>query len=204
MCRILLNEDPDQALQSVPTITRNFPLHDFYAKVWPSRLYHGSAFQTQIWTIEVISEGDDLWHGTRLTSDFWFIPWTKNSQLEQKREMQTYNAELQNGFRDPVPFWPLDPGCVKSRSRSGIRNEYPGSYFQDLRNNFWVRDKESFWPGSRMMEKFGSGVRIRNIDIMPGFPWFPVRDNRSWSGYADASRPQRGEGWCIQRTKPEK
>ncbi len=41
---------------------------------------------------------------------------------------------------DPVPFWPLDPGSgmsKKSRSGSGIQDEHLGSYFWELRNNFW-------------------------------------------------------------------
>ncbi len=44
-------------------------------------------------------------------------------------------------IRDPVPFWPLDPGsgmCRKSGSGSGsrIRAKQPGSYFWVLRNPF--------------------------------------------------------------------
>ncbi len=31
------------------------------------------------------------------------------------------------------------PGWVKE-SRSGIRDEHPGSYFQELRNNLWVKN----------------------------------------------------------------
>ncbi len=53
---------------------------------------------------------------------------------------------------DPVPICPLDPRSgaylppgsgvsKKSRSGSGIRigDEHPGSYFQEPRNNFWVK-----------------------------------------------------------------
>ncbi len=75
-----------------------------------------------------------------------------------------------SGIRDPVPFWPLDPGSGmgrKSASGSGIRDEQPGSYFLELRNPFFlvflglkylnylmrigIRD-----PGWR---QFGSGIR---------------------------------------------
>jgi hypothetical protein len=37
--------------------------------------------------------------------------------------------------------WIRDPGWVKksgSGSGSGIRDEHPGLYFRELRNNFWV------------------------------------------------------------------
>jgi hypothetical protein len=49
-----------------------------------------------------------------------------------------------------VPFRPRDPGWVKIRIR--IRDEQPGSYFQDLRNNFWVKILKFFDadPGSGM------------------------------------------------------
>ncbi len=39
-------------------------------------------------------------------------------------------------IRDPVPFWPLDPGWVK---KIMIRDEQPGLYFRELINNFWVK-----------------------------------------------------------------
>ncbi len=37
-------------------------------------------------------------------------------------------------IRDPVPFWPLDPGWVKTTIR--IRDERTSAYFLELRNNF--------------------------------------------------------------------
>jgi hypothetical protein len=58
------------------------------------------------------------------------------------------------GYRSPVTFkqrcgsesgircfLPLDPGWVPIKLRSGIpiRDEYPGSYFLELGNNFWVK-----------------------------------------------------------------
>jgi hypothetical protein len=50
----------------------------------------------------------------------------------------------------------------KKKVKIRIRDEHPGSYFRQLRNNFWVknsviRDPESSDPGSGM-EKFGSGI----------------------------------------------
>jgi hypothetical protein len=47
------------------------------------------------------------------------------------------------------------------KSGSGIRrDEQPGSYFRELRNNFWVRD-----PG---WKEFGSGIeKIRIRDKNP-------------------------------------
>ncbi len=48
-------------------------------------------------------------------------------------------AVLRIRIRDPVPFWPLDPGSgmgKQSESGSGIRDEQPGSYFLELRNHF--------------------------------------------------------------------
>ncbi len=42
-------------------------------------------------------------------------------------------------IRDPVPFWPLDPGSrMGKKSGSGKRDE-PGSYFRELRNNILVK-----------------------------------------------------------------
>ncbi len=73
-------------------------------------------------------------------------------------------------IRDPVPFWPLDPGSGmgrKSASGSGIRDEQPGSYFLELRNHFLglkyfnslirIRDGDSSDPG---WKKVGSGINI--------------------------------------------
>ncbi len=58
-----------------------------------------------------------------------------------------------------MPFWPLDPGWIKSK----IRDEHPGSYFRV--NNFWVKilkffnaDPGIFWLWIRHSgwQKFGS------------------------------------------------
>jgi hypothetical protein len=62
------------------------------------------------------------------------------------------NAVLRIRIRDPVPFWPLDPGSgvgKKLGSASGIRirDEQPGSYFRELKK-----------LGSGM-QKFGSEIR---------------------------------------------
>ncbi len=78
-------------------------------------------------------------------------------------------CESRSGFptvlriRDPMPFWPLGSGMgKKSGSGSGIRNEKPGSYFLELRNNFLglkylnslmrILDPDPGWT------KFGSGI----------------------------------------------
>ncbi len=40
-------------------------------------------------------------------------------------------------IRDPVPFWPLDPGSgMGTKIKILIRDEHPGSYFRKLRNMF--------------------------------------------------------------------
>ncbi len=75
-------------------------------------------------------------------------------------------------IRDPVPFWPRDPGWEKNQDpdpESVPRDEHHGSYFRELRNTFLclkylnsfmrIRIRESFYPGSGM-EKFGSGINI--------------------------------------------
>ncbi len=75
-------------------------------------------------------------------------------------------------IRDPVPFWPLDPGSGMSRksaSGSGIQDEQPGSYFLELRNHFLglkylnslmrIRDGDSSDPG---WKKVGSGIRDKH------------------------------------------
>ncbi len=60
-------------------------------------------------------------------------------------------------IRDPVPFWNLDPGCVK-KSRSGSRMNIPDHISESLETIFWVKilkffdadtDPESFWPWIR-------------------------------------------------------
>ncbi len=38
--------------------------------------------------------------------------------------------------QDPVPFWLLDPGSGMSK-KNRIRDEHPGSYFLEQRNNFF-------------------------------------------------------------------
>jgi hypothetical protein len=40
-------------------------------------------------------------------------------------------------IRDPVPFYP----CIRDENKIKIRirDEHPGSYFRELRNNFWIK-----------------------------------------------------------------
>ncbi len=77
-------------------------------------------------------------------------------------------------IQDPVPFCPLYPGSgmgKKSRSISGIRirDEYPGSYFRELRNNFFGLIPYFFLrcvcgSGTGIRESFGPWIReISNI-----------------------------------------
>ncbi len=179
MCRILINEDPDKRRR---TSLLNFSLNHFYTKVWPSRFYLKSAFQKQIWTLKVISEGADLWHGTRLTSEVWFIPWITNSQLEQKWELQIYYVVLRIRIRDPVPFWPIDTG-------SGMGDPDPGWTSRFI--IFWVKNIWILWCGSGLrsgiwnlfdpgsgMEKFGSGIRISDPQR-----WYYARFSvAAWAG----------------------
>jgi hypothetical protein len=45
-------------------------------------------------------------------------------------------------IRDPVLFLPPRSWMEKIHSLelgSGIQNKYPGSYFQEIKNNFWVK-----------------------------------------------------------------
>ena len=71
-------------------------------------------------------------------------------------------------IRDLVPFRPLDLGSgmgKKSGSGSGIRDEQPGSYFQELRNQFFgleylnslMRIQDPGW------KKVGSGINISDL-----------------------------------------
>jgi hypothetical protein len=58
----------------------------------------------------------------------------------------------------------------KSRSESGIREEHPGSYFRELRNNFWVK--------KNLTLRCGSGSGFRNLfDLDPG-SW--IQDSQHW------------------------
>jgi hypothetical protein len=93
----------------------------------------------------------------------------KNGQLASSASVA--DPDLGSGIR--CFFDHRDPGSEmvkKSRSGSGIRirDEQPGSYFRELRNNFFnvkilkffmrIRDGKNLDPGSGM-EKFGSGIR---------------------------------------------
>ncbi len=55
----------------------------------------------------------------------------KHLKLHKK---SAFFAVLQIQMRDPVLFRSLDPGWEKIKIR--IRDEYPGSYFREIRNNF--------------------------------------------------------------------
>ncbi len=73
-----------------------------------------------------------------------------------------------SGIRDPMPFWPLDPGSLMGK-KSWSGNEQPGWYFRELKKLFfglkylnslmWIRDGTNSDPGSGM-EKVGSGINI--------------------------------------------
>ncbi len=78
----------------------------------------------------------------------------KRERLTRIQNYTVYKTVLRIRIRDPVPFWPLDPG-------SGMNK--PWSYFRELRNNFWIKIHKFFDsdPGSGM-EK----IRIR--DKYPG------------------------------------
>jgi hypothetical protein len=65
-------------------------------------------------------------------------------------------------IRDPVPFWPLDPGSgMGKKIRTRIRDEQPWSYFRELRKNFGVKILNFFLCGSGM-------EKIRIQDKHPG------------------------------------
>jgi hypothetical protein len=73
-------------------------------------------------------------------------------------------AVLRIRIRDPVPFWPLDPGYGmgrKSASGSGIRDEQTRSYFLELRNHFFgLKYLNSLMRiGDPAWRQFGSGIR---------------------------------------------
>ncbi len=86
---------------------------------------------------------------------------------------------IRSGIRCFFDAWILDRGWKKSGS--GIRDEHPGSYFQELRNNCWfkkylnsltrTRIRYLLNPGSGM-EKFcpGSGINIQALQhLWPRF-----------------------------------
>ncbi len=65
-----------------------------------------------------------------------------------------------------MPFRPLDLGSgMGKKIRIRIRDEQPGSYFRELRNNFWVKTLKFFEAdpdqGSRIRNLFdpGSGIQ---------------------------------------------
>jgi hypothetical protein len=85
-------------------------------------------------------------------------------------------------IRDPVPFWPLDLGSgmgKKSGSWSGIRDEQPGSYFRELKNNFLGSNTLLLWC------------------------WSGIRDGKNWvqrSGIIIPD-PQRGSGGASLKSQ---
>jgi hypothetical protein len=87
--------------------------------------------------------------------------WRLSLNVTSQTDVETaYEPVLRIRIRDPVPFWPLDPGSgmsKKSGSGSGIRDEQPGSCLLKLRNQFWVKILKFFYvdPG---WKKFGSGI----------------------------------------------
>ncbi len=110
---------------------------------------------------------------------------------------QHNNTVLRIRIWDPMPFWPLDPVSGmgrKSASRSGIRDEQPGSYFLELRNHFFgfygVKILKFFDadPGSGMetvrirdpgWKKVGSGIRDKHPGSGGGSPY---RQQCTWRG----------------------
>ncbi len=88
------------------------------------------------------------------------------------------HAVLRIRIRDPVPFWPMDPGSgmgktTWSRSRIRIRDEHSESYFRELRNNFSVNILKFFDadadPGIFLTLDPGSGMEKNRIrDKHPG------------------------------------
>ncbi len=93
--------------------------------------------------------------------------------------------------------WPLDPGWVK-KIKIRIRDEHPGSYFRELRNNFSgkntylnslmrIRIRESFWPG---WKKFGSGINIP--DSQHCWKLYRTWGAETWRRWD----PRWGGRWC--------
>ncbi len=71
---------------------------------------------------------------------------------------------------DPVPFWPLDPGSgIGKKSGSGIRiqDEQPGSYFRELRKQFFG------------LKYLNSSMRIRKPEAYPGSFWSWFQDGKN-------------------------
>ncbi len=85
---------------------------------------------------------------------------------------------LRNRIRDPVPFWPLDPGSgMVKKSGSGyvirIRDEQPGSYFRELLR-IRIRNTAIFIMGFR----FRYHIFVRYETERTDAPWI-VQKNTS-------------------------
>jgi hypothetical protein len=75
-------------------------------------------------------------------------------------------------IRDPVPFWPLDPGSgMSKKSGFGSGMNYPDHISESLETMLWVKilifsdaDPESFWPWiwNPGWKKFGYGIRDKH------------------------------------------
>ncbi len=97
----------------------------------------------------------------------------KNSGFDRNLDTGTVRKRnitvLRIRIRDPMPFWPLDPGSGRGKKiKIRIRDEHPGSYFRELKTIFWgleilklfYADLESFWPWiwDPGWKKFGSST----------------------------------------------
>jgi hypothetical protein len=72
-------------------------------------------------------------------------------------------------IRDQWPFWSLHPGSgMVKKIRNRIRDEQPGSYFRELRNNFFGLKYLILLCGSGMEKsRIRDPVLARRQDVLP-------------------------------------
>ncbi len=78
-------------------------------------------------------------------------------------------------------FCAFDPGIRDGESGFGIRDEHPGSYFRELRNNFAADpDPGSFRPWI-LDGKFGSGIRYKHSGsptlVLANYRYFTISES---------------------------
>ncbi len=97
----------------------------------------------------------------------------KGMELKMKEKRETFRISLNCllettvlliRIRDPVPFWPLDPGFgMVEKSVSRTRMNIP-DYFE---KNFWVENTKILWCGSGIRNLFDPGSGMEKSD--PGW-----------------------------------
>ncbi len=153
--------DPDQRL--IPRPTYFLRLIVCCAPMPAERLGHGFRFIARhLWWLCFGSGCRRLC--VRIKNTY---PNSKTKMTHVQESKKKAEAVLRIRFRDPVPFWPLDPGWKKT----GSGMNFPEHFSESLETVFRVKNIWIIWCGSgtgirylfdagSAMEKLRSGIKI--------------------------------------------